>query len=147
MKIIRSNPIFAQSSGLSNLVDDFFNRNFSDLIGTDFVLSRPSVNVSESDKSYDIEMAAPGLEKSDFQVKIENGHLVVSADKSNKSEETKENYTRREFNYSSFKRSFALPENVNIQGIEAGYDKGVLRISIPKNHNEANTNAQKIEIK
>jgi HSP20 family protein len=147
MKLMKSNPIFTQSSGLGNLVDDFFNRNLSELIGTDFVLSRPSVNVSETDKEYKIEMAAPGLEKGDFNVKIENSYLIVSADKTSKSEETKENYTRREFNYSAFKRSFALPENINSQGIEAAYDKGVLNISIPKNHKEEDRNALKIEIK
>lgn len=136
MKVTRFNPAFPGRMGLGNLVDDFFNRGVSDFFGADFVLSRPSVNISETPEAYNIELAAPGLEKSDFDIKLEGETLVISAQKEAKSEEHKDNYTRREFNFSSFSRSFQLPKEVETPGIQASYEKGVLHLTLPKTQKE-----------
>jgi len=94
--------------------------------------SVPSVNILEKDKAFEIELAAPGLEKEDFKVTVDNGVLTISADKEEKKEEKENNYTRKEFSYTSFSRSFALPENVSDEDIKGNYQDGVLKLSIKK---------------
>lgn len=146
MNVVKYNPGFPGRHGLSALVDDFFNRNLGDFIGSDMMLSRPSVNVRELDTQFVIDLAAPGLEKENFDLKIENDHLKISANKEIKNEETGEKYTRREFNFTSFTRTFALPENVDREQINAAYDKGVLSITLPKTVNVENENVKQIKI-
>jgi HSP20 family protein len=92
----------------------------------------PAVNVEETDKDYYIEVAAPGLEKDDMKVVVNEGVLTISSEKKTQNEEKGENYIRREFGYSSFSRSFTLPEDVNSDKIGATQKNGVLRIQIPK---------------
>jgi HSP20 family protein len=94
--------------------------------------SVPAVNVKESEKGFDIELAAPGLSKNDFKVSVDNRVLTISSEKQEEKEEKQKEYTRKEFSYSSFTRSFALPENVNEDGIKATYDNGLLRVSLLK---------------
>lgn len=147
MKITKFNPVIAGRMGLSNLVDDFFNRGVTDYLGADFVFSRPSVNIHETEDNYQISLAAPGLEKQDFDIKLDGDTLVVSAQKSVKDEELNEKFTRREFNFSSFTRSFQLPKEVDVQKIVANYDKGILLLSLPKAKIEEQKNFTKIEIK
>ncbi len=93
----------------------------------------PSVNVAENDAAFRLEVAAPGLAKEDFKVNIEDNTLTISAE--NKVEnETKEGekFLRREFGYSTFKRSFTLPETIDVENIKAAYDNGVLHLTLPK---------------
>lgn len=92
----------------------------------------PAVNISETDKSFEIELAAPGMEKKDFKVAIENGILTISAEKKEEKEEKKKNFTRKEFSYNSFTRSFTLPENVKEDDIKAHYEDGVLKLNLAK---------------
>jgi HSP20 family protein len=92
----------------------------------------PPANISESSKDYKLELSVPGLNKEDFQIEIENGALTVSCEKEEESSEEKDNYTRKEFSYKSFQRSFPLPENVREEEINAKYEDGVLKITIPK---------------
>lgn len=146
MNVVKYNQGFPGRNGLSALVDDFFNRNLGDFIGSDMMLSRPSVNVRELDTQFVIDLAAPGLEKENFDLKIENDHLKISANKEVKNEETGEKYTRREFNFTSFTRTFALPENVDREQINAAYDKGVLSITLPKTVNVEKENVKQIKI-
>ena len=121
------------SGSLNKWIDTLFNTTLADAMGTDFTVSSPSVNVIEQDKHFTMELAAPGLEKKDFNIRIENDYLVISAEKKTESEETvKPNFTRREFNYASFKRSFQLDDNINREGITASYENGVLNITLPK---------------
>ena len=75
--------------------------------------SVPAVNVKETEKTFEIELAAPGLTKKDFEISVDNGMLTISSEKKEEKEEKEKNYTRKEFSYSSFSRSFTLPENVN----------------------------------
>jgi HSP20 family protein len=92
----------------------------------------PSVNVAETEKEYEIEMAAPGMKKSDFKVNVSNGVLTISAEKEENAEEQKKNYTRKEYSFRSFSRSFTLPDNTKDDSINAKYTDGVLKLTIAK---------------
>jgi len=92
----------------------------------------PSANVKETEKEFKIELAAPGFEKEDFKVEVLEGVLNISAEKQHETNEEKENYRKKEFSYSSIHRSFALPENVNEEQIDAKYKKGILNLTLPK---------------
>ena len=92
----------------------------------------PSANISEDEKSFKIELAAPGLEKKDFKVETDNGTLTISSEKKQETNDEKENYRRREFSYRSFSRSFQLPENSLPEKIDAKYEGGILRLTLPK---------------
>ncbi len=95
-------------------------------------VSVPPVNIRETDTAYEVELSAPGKTKEDFNIEVDNDLLTISSEY--KSENTSEDgkFTRREFSYSSFRRSFTLPETVNSDDIKANYDAGILRISLPK---------------
>lgn len=92
----------------------------------------PSANVIEGEKEFKIELAAPGMKKDEFKVEINNGQLTISSEKKDEKEEKGKNYTRQEFSYRSFTRSFLLPENVNAEKINAKYDDGILKLTLPK---------------
>lgn len=115
--------------------DDFFSKdvfdwntkNFSQLGST-----LPSVNVKETETDFQVDLAAPGMKKEDFKVELNNHILSISSEKQEEKEEKKEKYSRREFNYQSFTRSFSLPDTAAPDGIEASYKDGVLHLIIPK---------------
>lgn len=118
--------------GFSPMLSDFFGADdltFDRLWKKDWV---PAVNISEDDKKFEIEFAAPGMRKEDFKVNIENGVLRVSAERKEEKEEKKKNYTRQEYSYNSFSRSFTLPENAKEEDIKANYQDGVLRLNVAK---------------
>jgi HSP20 family protein len=122
------------SASINKWIDTLFNTTLADAMGSDFTFSSPSVNIVEHDAQFNMQLAAPGLEKTDFAISIENDHLVISAEKKIEKEETDKQgkFTRREFNYNSFKRSFQLDEIINREGISATYENGVLNITLPK---------------
>lgn len=92
----------------------------------------PSANVIENDSEFKLELAVPGFDKKDFKVEVQDGMLSISAEKEQSSEEKKENYRKKEFSYSSIRRSFALPENVKDETIDAKYENGILKVILPK---------------
>jgi HSP20 family protein len=92
----------------------------------------PSANITERDKDFLIELAAPGMAKKDFKVELENNTLSISSEKEEKHEEKKDGVSRKEFSYNSFCRSFRLPENSKADKIEAEYENGILKVAIPK---------------
>ncbi len=108
----------------------------------------PAVNVKENDKEITIEVAAPGMKKEDFDIEMENGTLVISSEHKEEKKEDEGEYARREFNYRSFQRSFAVPDYiVDRDKIDAKYYDGILKINLPKTE-EAKTKPQrKIEVK
>lgn len=121
------------SQALGKWIDNLFNTTLADVIGSDYAVSQPSVNITEHENHFLMELAAPGLEKTDFALQVENDHLIVSAEKKTEKEESeKGKFTRREFNYNAFKRSFFLDDQINREGISAAYENGVLRITLPK---------------
>jgi HSP20 family protein len=99
----------------------------------DRVMKVPAVNVKESKDNYTVSLAAPGLKKEDFKIDIEGNMLTISSEKEETKEEKDEKFTRKEYNYSSFSRSFTLPDEVNKEKIEAVYQDGVLKMILPKN--------------
>ncbi|QCK17054.1 Hsp20/alpha crystallin family protein [Mangrovivirga cuniculi] len=119
---------------LNGLFDDFFNQDESWGTGNAMAnrTSLPAVNVKESEDSYNIELAAPGMKKKDFNIELEDNVLTISADKKEQETEEDENYTRREFLYTSFLRKFTLPESADGEKIKASYTDGVLDIFVPK---------------
>ncbi len=127
MNIIRFNqhPI----SILNEMMEDF-DRNF--FRPSDTYMARPAVNVVEKEDGFVLELAAPGLKKENFRIKLDNQMLTISAEISNEQDEKKERYTRREFWFGSFERSFSLPKTINLDQIRADYSDGVLRIALPK---------------
>lgn len=132
MNLVKFNPFNPSKSFFNDFADDFFNSNISNFIGSDFVASNPSINIVESDDTFKIEVAAPGLEKKDFNLSIEKDYLIIETSKEGKKEVKEEKFTRREFIYASFKRSFYLPETVDANKIDAKYENGVLNITLPK---------------
>jgi HSP20 family protein len=119
---------------LSNWLDDIFNRDLPAVFASNFNtgMTLPKVNIKETADAFVVDMAVPGLQKSDFQVDLENEVLSISTHINEEDEQKEINYTRREFGYSSFKRTFTLPESVNEDKIDASYNNGILSILLPK---------------
>ncbi len=103
-----------------------------DFFDFDFAKFMPPVNIIENTKDFKVEMAAPGLQKKDFKVAVNNGMLTISTEKKEEIKEEHENYTCREFSYNTFSRSFRLPENCLPDKIDAKYENGILWLAIPK---------------
>jgi len=133
-------------SSLSRMMDEFFNGGLPTDWNNSLMATQPSVNVVEKDDLFLVEVAAPGLEKGDFNITVEDDMLTISGQKKEEKKETEGNYTKREFNYSSFSRSFRLPEICNSSEISASYDKGVLNLSIPKKEEAKKQAPRTIEI-
>jgi len=106
----------------------------------------PAVNVRENDDNFEIEVAAPGLTKKDFRVAIENNILTIACEKEEEQEDTRQNYTFREFNYRSFSRSFNLPESVNQDKIKAAYKDGILKIHLNKTEKAVHEKSREISV-
>jgi len=109
--------------------------------------SMPAVNVKENEKNYEVELAAPGFNKGDFNISLEQGVLTISAEKKEETEKKEDRYTRREFGYTSFSRSFTLPKNTSEEDVKASYENGVLRLSIAKKDEKESRPRKAIEIK
>ncbi|MEE9374096.1 MAG: Hsp20/alpha crystallin family protein [Saprospiraceae bacterium] len=124
--------IIKYNSPFNTLMGDVLNSSISDFIGGEYVTSTPSINILEGKDKFLVEVASPGLGKSDFDIQIENDHLIISAKKEVKTEEKEDHYSRREFNYTSFKRSFYLPDTVDAEKVDAKYKEGILTISLGK---------------
>jgi HSP20 family protein len=116
--------------------DRFWNNELMDWNQSNFSstnTSLPAVNVKESNDDFTIEVAAPGMNKDDFKINFKNNVLTICSEKKNKEEVKNEIYTRREFSYQSFQRSFTVPENVvNSEKISAKYNDGILNVMLPK---------------
>jgi HSP20 family protein len=116
-----------------NLADEFFGKDFLGNLFEGYTgVNSPAVNIIEGEDDFKIEVAAPGLNKDDFKVVLENNVLTISSEKENKKEEKDGRYMRREFGYTSFRRSFSLPETIDAEKISANHNEGVLYISVPK---------------
>lgn len=139
------------SNQTPDLFDRFFENNFFDWSNKNYSntnTSLPSVNVKEDNEAFEVEMAAPGFEKKDFKIEVNNSVLTVSSEKKVENE-TKEGqqFTRREFSFQSFSRSFTLPNIVEGDKISAKYENGILKISIPKKEEAKPRPLRQIEIK
>jgi HSP20 family protein len=145
MKTMSFTPVMKRQS-FPFAFGNFFNDEF---FGTERAAYVPAVNISESNDAYAIEVSAPGFPKDAFKIAVEDLRLTISADFKSENKETKEekNYYRREFRHGSFSRSFTLPENkVNLDGISAKYENGILFVTVPKQTNEVKRNLREISI-
>jgi HSP20 family protein len=121
---------------------DWSNRNFS-LTNT----TLPSVNIKENADAFTVEVAAPGFEKGDFKLQLNHDVLTISSEKQVENETKEgEQFTKREFSYQSFSRSFTLPHTADGDKIEAAYDNGILKVSIPKKEEAKPKPTRTIEI-
>lgn len=126
---------------------DLINDLFDTTITPDFRRTTvPGVNISENESLYKLEMAAPGLNKEDFKISLENDVLTVSAEKKSETSESTEKMTRKEFSYSSFNRSFTLPEMVDAEKIMASYENGIMKIELPKKEEAKPKSPKEIKI-
>ena len=132
----------------SSFIDELFNDDLTIGSRSNFNngITLPKVNIKETDESFMLEMAVPGFKKSDFVLDVENDELSISADLSTEASEQEEGYTRREFGFSSFKRTFALPDSVEEGGIKASYKDGILAVEIPKKEEAKPKPARTIKI-
>jgi HSP20 family protein len=134
-----------------SLIDQFFNNDFFDWSNRNFSVTNttlPAVNIKEDNDKFQVEVAAPGLKKEDFKVEVNHNVLSISSEKREEKTEGQEGgtYTRREFSYQSFVRSFSLPESVDADKIEASYNDGVLVLNIPKREEAKPKPARLIQI-
>ena len=132
---------------IPSIVDAFFG---DDLLSNFFENTNmgtvPSVNIKENKDEFAIEVAAPGLEKKDFEVDVHNNVLSISCHKEQKDEQNDEKVMRREFSYTAFKRSFSLPDGADSDKIKASYKEGILRVNIPKKEEAKEKPARQISI-
>ncbi len=138
-------------SPIASIFDDFMSRDLMDWSDKNFSAigsSLPSANLKETDNKIEVELAAPGMKKNDFNVEIENHMLTISSEKKEEKEEKrkKDNYYRKEFNYQSFSRSFSLPDYADENSVKANYKDGILHIDIAKKEAPQKSAAKKIAI-
>ena len=129
-----------------SLFDEFFkpwNEWFDESSLINRVSKLPAVNITENGNHYNVSLAAPGLKKEDFKIDIDGNMLTISSENEEKKEEKDEKYTRKEYSYSSFSRSFTLPEDVKQEAIEAKYENGVLTLRLPRKENGKKITAPK----
>ena len=132
MSLMKRNELFP---AWSNFFNDFFDKdivNWSNKHFSNTNTTLPAVNIKEDENGFEVEMAVPGMTKDDFKINLENNMLSISSEKELKNEKTEGNYSRKEFSYQSFSRSFSLPDSVDDSKIHAKYENGILFIEIPK---------------
>ena len=146
-EITRKNNVTGLPS-FSSWFDNFFDNS----IGTEFLsnfntgITLPAVNIKETANDFILELAIPGMKKSDFIIDVENKILSISSEVTKEEEEKNEIYTRREFGYSSFKRTFTLPDSIESDKVKASYEDGILMVTLPKREEAKQKPPKRIEI-
>ena len=133
-----------------SVFDDFFkpwNEWFGNGGSWGRVMDVPAVNITEEKDAYKVSLAAPGMKKGDFKIDINGNLLTISAEKEESKEEKEKKFTRKEYSYSSFSRCFTLPDKVNQEKIDAKYEDGVLKISLPRKEGAKKPAAKHIAVK
>lgn len=132
----------------SNWIDELFNRDLPSVFTPNFNsgITLPKVNIRETKDAYFVDMAVPGIKKEDFHIDLDNQMLSISTETKQENENNEENLIRREFGYSSFKRTFSLPETINEDKIKAAYRDGILSIHLPKKEEAKQKPARSIKI-
>lgn len=143
MNLVKRNSFIPSST---SLFDDFFSRDLFDWSKSEGNGLVPRVNIKENNDGFSVDIAAPGMKKEDFQVELDNDMLTVSSEVSQNQEEKDERYTRKEFSYHAFRRSFYLPNTVEVDEINATYKDGILNLWIPKREEAKKKPARMISI-
>ncbi|MBL7767897.1 MAG: Hsp20/alpha crystallin family protein [Flavipsychrobacter sp.] len=146
-----ANKPMVQKESTPSIFEDFF-KPWNEWFDSGHIWNRtmkvPAVNITDNKENYLISLAIPGMEKKDFNIDIEGNMLTVSCEKEETKEEKDKSYSRKEYNYNSFSRSFNLPEEVMMEQINAVYDNGILNITLPKQLLPKKTgNGKHIEVK
>ncbi len=129
----KNNNGFGREGYVPSIFTDFFNDYLTgDIIPRSLSNPVPAFNIHETENDFSVELAVPGMQKADFNIEVENGVLTISAEKKSEKKEEDVKFTRKEFSYSSFKRTFTLPDSVNPDKIAATYENGVLALVLPK---------------
>jgi HSP20 family protein len=143
----------SKKSSMPSILSDFFNndrleRMFDyDLLPSANMFNRiPAANIKDNGKEYKIELAVPGMKKNDFDINLENDTLTISAEKKDVKEDENENYTRREYSYNAFRRTFRIPDLVSPENVKARYENGVLEISLPKKEDNKTEKRKSIKV-
>jgi HSP20 family protein len=146
-----TNKPMVQKESTPSIFEDFF-KPWNEWFDSGHIWNRtmkvPAVNITDNKENYLISLAIPGMEKKDFNIDIEGNMLTISCEKEETKEEKDKAYSRKEYNYNSFSRSFNLPEEVIQEQINAVYDNGILNITLPKQLLQKKTgNGKHIEVK
>ena len=149
MKLVKGNGHMLNT--FPAIFDDFFHRDLFNWGQTNFSNSNttlPAVNIKEANEAFHVEIAAPGMNKKDFKVELEGNLLTISSEKSQEREENEgDKYSRKEFSYQSFQRSFNLPKDVvDAEKINAKYEDGILQLVIPKKEEAKQKSPRLIQI-
>ncbi|SOC81148.1 heat shock protein Hsp20 [Salinimicrobium sediminis] len=138
--VFRNDPFFSDLMDRKSMFENFFDTN------GDFDIS-PAMNIKEKEKEFEVELAAPGLRKEDFNITLDEGILTVSAQKEESKDEEKEGFITKEFSYNSFSRSISIPESIDEEKeVTAKYEDGVLKLKLHKKENMEPKKARRINI-
>jgi HSP20 family protein len=143
-------PLTKFTERMPSVFDDFFkpwNEWFDEGVFMGRTMKVPAVNITETKDAYKVELAVPGMKKEDFEIDIDGNMLTIGCQKEETKEEKDKKFTRKEYNYSSFRRSFTLPAEVNKEKIEAVYTDGVLKLELPRKEEVKKITAQHINVK
>lgn len=151
MNTLTTNPTRSLRTSTNPWLNPFnrlFRNDFFDLWDEDNLNTIPALNITEEKDNYKVELAAPGLRKEDFNIDIDGNLLTISCEKETETKEPKKGngYSRREYNYSAFSRSFTLPEFAETNKIVAKYNDGILNLSIPKKPEAQKSMVHKIKV-
>lgn len=127
--LVKTNGFWPSTSSVDQFLNDTFSTWRNEM---NEGMRIPRVNIAETDEDFLVEMAAPGMKRDDFHIELDNDYLIISAEVENSKEDKDSAYTRKEFSFESFRRSFHLPQSVAIDKIQAKYEDGLLRMVIPK---------------
>lgn len=145
MLTVKRRPLGAPS--FANAFEGLFNQAFPENANYHSALNTPAVNIKEDEKAFQLTFAVPGFEKSDFDIKLEKDYIIISGKKEESKETVEQKFSRKEFQIRDFKRTFNLPETVEVNGIEAEYVNGLLHVVLPKKVVNESAVTTKIEIK
>ncbi|SKB63707.1 HSP20 family protein [Sphingobacterium nematocida] len=147
MALIKIPTKAVNTDGVNPFVNSVFDNLFNDSFISDRLVTRvPAVNITETAEAFAIELAAPGLQKSDFKINVDKNIISVGVEKVEETETKEKMYSKKEYNYSSFSRSFTLPDTVDYSSIDASYTDGILHVRIGKKE-EAIVAKRLIEVK
>jgi HSP20 family protein len=130
----------------NSFIDNFFENEFPSFTRSEYYKTPALVNIKDTKESYIIEVAAPGFKKEDFNVKVDGTQLTISAEVKTEQETTEHKFTRKEFNFSSFTRSFTLPKTVDVAKVSGNYENGILHVVLPKKEIAKETTTLEVKI-
>lgn len=141
-----SSKALTRTSAMPSVFDDFFkpwSQWFDDGGLVNRVSNLPAVNIKENGNHYTVSLAAPGMKKEDFHIDVDGNMLTISSEKEESKEDKEDRYTRQEYSYSSFSRSFSVPDDVKPEAIDARYENGELKITLPRKEDAKKATATK----